>query len=109
MEVFWTKDLCGQLASCSVDMLQCQSSFPPTPQWSITVIIIKGLGISSHVCATVRNKRSRALIEKSRALCPGGRFPSSFIHQVIIVAGLNKLYDCIHVLALKMALDAYKA
>ena len=33
------------------------------------------------------------LIEKSRASCPGGRFPS-FIYQVIIITGLNKLYDC---------------
>ena len=31
-------------------------------------------------------------IENSRALCPGGRFPPSFIHQVIIITGL-KLYD----------------
>ena len=30
-------------------------------------------------------------IEKSRASCPGGRFPPSFIHQVIIITGLNKL------------------
>ena len=35
-------------------------------------------------------KRSVPLIEKSRALCPGGRFPFSFIHQVIIITGLNK-------------------
>ena len=34
------------------------------------------------------------LIEKSRASCPGGRFPPSFIHQVIIITRLNKLYDC---------------
>ena len=30
------------------------------------------------------------LIEKSRASCPGGRFPR-FIHQVIIITGLNRL------------------
>ena len=34
------------------------------------------------------------LIEKSRGLSPGGRFPPSFIHQVIIITGLNKLYNC---------------
>ena len=39
------------------------------------------------------------LIGKSRALCPCGRFPSSFIHQVIIIPGLNtneviRLYIC---------------
>ena len=33
------------------------------------------------------------LIEKRRGLSPGGRFPPSFIHQVIIT-GLNKLYNC---------------
>ena len=31
------------------------------------------------------------LREKSRASCPGGRFPPSSIHQVIIMTGLNKL------------------
>ena len=30
------------------------------------------------------------LIEKSRASCPGGRFPHRFI-QVIIITGLTKL------------------
>ena len=34
-------------------------------------------------------------------------FPPSFIHQVIIITGLNKLQLC--VLALKMALDADRA
>ena len=32
--------------------------------------------------------------EKRQGLCPGGRFPPSFIHQVIIITGLNKLYNC---------------
>ena len=31
------------------------------------------------------------LVEKSRALCPGARFPPNIIHQVIIIPGLNKL------------------
>ena len=30
------------------------------------------------------------LIEKSRTSCPGGRFPPSFIPQVIIITGLSK-------------------
>ena len=48
------------------------------------------------------------LIEKRRGLSPGGRFPpTSFIHQVIIITGLNKLQ--LYVLALKMALDADRA
>ena len=33
------------------------------------------------------------LIERRRGLSPGGRFPPSFIHQVIIMTGLNKLYN----------------
>ena len=38
-------------------------------------------------------ERSRAT-SKRRGLSPGGRFPPSFIHQVIIITGLNKLYNC---------------
>ena len=34
------------------------------------------------------------LIAKRRGLSPGDRFPPSFIHQVIIITGLNKLYNC---------------
>ena len=33
------------------------------------------------------------LIEKSRALCPGGRFHPSFIHKVFIITGLNMTSD----------------
>ena len=33
------------------------------------------------------------LIEKGRGLSPSGRFPPSFIHQVIIITGLKKLYN----------------
>ena len=62
--------------------------------------------MSSHVCATEHIKGPVSLIEKSRAWCPGGRFHPSFIYQGIIITGLNKLYDCIYVLALKMAPDA---
>ena len=40
-------------------------------------------------------------------LSPGGRFPPSFIHQVVIITGLNKLQ--LYVLALRMALDADRA
>ena len=52
-------------------------------------------------------KRSRATIEKRRGLSAGGRFPPSFIHQVVIITGLNKLQ--LYVLVLKMALDADRA
>ena len=54
------------------------------------------------VSATGHIKDSVPLVKKSRASCPGGRFPPSFIHQVIIITALNKLYD--YVLALKMTL-----
>ena len=65
--------------------------------------------MSSLVYATGHIKDPVPLIGKRRGLSPGGRFPPSFIHQVIMVTGLNKLYNCIHVLALKMALDADRA
>ena len=35
----------------------------------------------------------KSLIKKSRAPCPAGRFHPSVIYQVIIITGLNKLYD----------------
>ena len=54
--------------------------------------VIKGLGMSSRVCATGHVKDPVPLVKKSRASCPGGRSPSS-IHQVIIITGLNMLYD----------------
>ena len=47
-----------------------------------------------RVCATGHIKDPVPLIEKRRGLSTGGRFPPSFIHQVIIITGLNKLYNC---------------
>ena len=65
------------------------SAFPPVPHdW-----LIKGLCMFSCVCATGHIKDPLPLIEKSRASCPGGMFPPSFLHQVIIITSLNKLYD----------------
>ena len=69
--------------------------------------VIKGFGMSSLVYATGHIKDPVPLVEKSRGLSPGGRFPPSFIHRVIIITGLNKLQ--LYVLALKMALDADRA
>ena len=63
--------------------------------------------MSSRVCVTGHIKDHAPLIEKSRASCPGGRVCPSFLHQLIIIIGLNTLYD--DVLALKMALDADRA
>ena len=78
-------------------------TFPPVLRdW-----VIKGLGMSSLVYATGHIKDPVGVIEKRRGLSPGGRFPPSFIHQVIIITGLNKLQ--LYVLALKMALDADRA
>ena len=69
------------------------------------------VGIRGNECALVyatgHIKDPVPLVEKSRGLSPGGRFPPSFIHQVIIITGLNKLQ--LYVLALKMALDADRA
>ena len=60
--------------------------FPPgVHDW-----VIKALGMSSRVCATGHITDPVPLIEKRRASCPGGRFPPSFIHQVIVITGLNR-------------------
>ena len=47
--------------------------------------------MSSRVCVTGHIKDPVPLIKNSRASCPGGRFPPSFIHQVIVMTGLIKL------------------
>ena len=79
--------------------------FPPVLRdWEI-----KGLGMSSLVYATGHIKDPVPLIEKRMGLSPGGRFPPSFIHLVIFITGLNKLYKMLYVLALKMAFDADRA
>ena len=41
-----------------------------------------------RVCVTGHIKDP---VPKRRGLSPGGRVPPSFIHQVIIITGLNKL------------------
>ena len=51
------------------------------------------LGMYSRVYATGHIKDPVPHIEKRRGLSPGGRFPPSLIHQVIIITGLNKLYN----------------
>ena len=64
-------------------------TFPPVLRdW-----VINGFGMSSLVYVTGHIKDPVPLIEKSRGLSPGGQFPPSFIHQVIIITGLNKLYN----------------
>ena len=62
--------------------------------------------MSTGACVTGHIKDPVPFIEKSRASCPGGRFPPRFIHQVIIITGLNKLYIYMTLCSLKMALDA---
>ena len=64
--------------------------FPPVLRDWVT----KDLGMSSLVYATGHIKDPVPLIGKRRGLSPGGRFPPSFIHQVVIITGLNKLYNC---------------
>ena len=70
----------------------CRSTLTPPPVFHDWVN--KGLGMSNrgHVCIFIKDPLP--LIEKSRVSCPGGRFPPSFIHRVINISGLNKLYDC---------------
>ena len=43
--------------------------------------VIKGPGMASSVSATRHIKDPVPRVEKSRASCPGGRFPPSFIHR----------------------------
>ena len=64
---------------CRVPPVEHFGFLPVLHDW-----VIKGLGI----------KDPMPLIEKRRGLSPSGRFPPSFIHQVIIITGLNKLYNC---------------
>ena len=45
--------------------------------------------MSSRVSVTGHIKDPVPLIENSKASCPDGRFPPSFIHQVIILTGLT--------------------
>ena len=47
--------------------------------------------MSSCVCVSGHIKDPVLLIEKSRALSPGGRFPPRFIHQVIIITRVIRL------------------
>ena len=47
---------------------------------------------TGHKTST-QNSNSHATHQReySTASCPSGRFPPSFIHQVIIITGLNKI------------------
>ena len=50
--------------------------------------------MSSRVGMTGHVKDPVLLTEKRSTSFPGGRFPPSFIQQIIIITGLNKLRDC---------------
>ena len=73
----------------SVRVPPAELNISASPQCSAS-----GLGMSSLVYATGHITYPVPLIEKRRGLSPGGRFPPSFIHQVILITGLNKLYNC---------------
>ena len=76
--------LSGRVPLAELDI----SAFPPVLRdW-----VIKGLGMYSRVYATGHIKDPVPLIKKRRGLSPGGRFPPSFIHLVLIITGLSKLY-----------------
>ena len=76
--------------ACSIPTRTKHFGFPPVLRDGV----IKGLGMSSRACGTGHIKDPVPLMEKRRGLSPGGRFPPGFIHRVIIITGLNKLYDC---------------
>ena len=78
-------------------MLWCENTIRALWLSSHAVVhdwVFKDLGMSSRVCATVHIKDHIPLNVKSMACCPGGRFHPSFIHQVIVITGLNKLCSC---------------
>ena len=45
------------------------------------------------LCDWAYKRSHMPLIAKRRGLSPGGWFPPGFIHQVIIITGLYKLYN----------------
>ena len=61
------------------------------------------VGVTGHIYI----KDPMPLTKKSRTSYPSGKFPPGFIHQVIIIIGLNKLMTVFP--ALKMALDTNRA
>ena len=65
--------------------------------------------VQPRLCDWAYIKDPVPLVGKRRGLSPGGRFPPSFIHQVIIITGLNRKVIQLYILALKMALDADRA
>ena len=74
--------------------LECVSCLPEHFDSPIHDWVIKDLACPAvSCCATGHINDPVSLIEMSRASYPGGRFPPSFIHQVIIITGLNN-YDC---------------
>ena len=84
------------------------SAFPPVLRDWVINLVCPVSSMSSLVYATGHIKDPMSLIDKRRGLSPGGWFPPSSIHQVIIITGLNKLIQ-LYNLALKMAFDADRA
>ena len=69
-----------QVGASNLPCAKAQSVFDFSPvihDW-----VNKGLGMPSRVCATGHYiKDPVPLIKTSGALCPGGRFPPTFIHH----------------------------
>ena len=67
------------------------SPFPPV----FHDCVIKGLAwyVQPRLCDWAY-KRSRATYRKEKGIVSRWSVPPSFIHQVIIITGLNKLYNC---------------
>ena len=102
----------AQLVAC-LTLTQCVGSspthgtehfgFPSGASW---------LGMSSRVCATGSIKDPVPYHLRKREgdtvyiLSPSGQFPDRFIHQVIIITGLNKLPYMIVCFRQEMASDA---
>ena len=90
----------GSVSDCEPMCCRFESSRGWTFRFPSPVLrdwVIKGLGMFSLVYATGHMKDPVPLIKKRRGLSAGGRFLPSFIHQVIIITGLNKLYKCSYI------------
>ena len=82
-----TRKLISSFHRLDMTMAVAEALNPNKPNQTICAKYSLGY-VTGHI------KDPMPLIEKRRGLSPGGRFPPSFIHQVIIITGLNKLYNC---------------
>ena len=80
--------------SNDIEVLVCHWCFRfIQPTCSYITWVIKGPGMSSPVVSVRLGRKKIPCHLSKREGSPSGGFPPSFIHQVIIITGLNT-YDC---------------